>query len=55
MPALTATADRAQGCHGDPTLRPKFAERHGRLRSAVAEMLAERAARLRLSLALPAD
>jgi AcrR family transcriptional regulator len=39
----------------DPKLRPKFAERHGKLRSAIAEVLAERAARLELSLALPAD
>jgi AcrR family transcriptional regulator len=39
----------------DPKLRPKFAERHGRLRSAIADVLAERAARLGLSLALPAD
>src|SRR5215218_7766143 len=39
----------------DPKLRPKFAERHGKLRSAIAEVLAERAARLGLSLALPAD
>jgi AcrR family transcriptional regulator len=39
----------------DPRLRPKFAERHGKLRSAIAEVLAERAARLGLSLALPAD
>src|SRR5215216_33268 len=39
----------------DPKLRPKFAERHGKLRSAIAEVLAERAARLGLSLALPAE
>ena len=39
----------------DPKLRPKFAERHGKLRSAIAEVLAERAARLGLPLALPAD
>jgi len=39
----------------DPKLRPKFAERHGKLRSAIAEVLAERAARLGLSLPLPAD
>ena len=40
---------------GDPKLGPKFAERHGKLRSAIAEVLAERAARLGLALALPAD
>jgi AcrR family transcriptional regulator len=39
----------------DPKLRPKFAERHGKLRSVIADVLAERAARLGLSLALPAD
>jgi AcrR family transcriptional regulator len=39
----------------DPKLRPKFVERHGKLRSAIAEVLAERAARLGQSLALPAD
>jgi AcrR family transcriptional regulator len=39
----------------DPKLRPKFAERHGKLRSAIAEVLAERADRLGLSLALPAE
>lgn len=38
-----------------PKLRPKFAERHAKLRSAIADVLAERAARLGLSLALPAD
>ena len=39
----------------DPKLRPKFAERHGKLRSAIAEVLSERADGLGLSLALPAD
>jgi AcrR family transcriptional regulator len=39
----------------DPKLRPKFAERHGKLRSAIAEVLTERADRLGLSLALPAE
>ena len=39
----------------DPKLRPKFAERHAKLRSAIAEVLADRAARLGLPLALPAD
>jgi AcrR family transcriptional regulator len=39
----------------DPKLRPKFAERHAKLRSAIAEVLAERAAGLGVSLALPAD
>jgi AcrR family transcriptional regulator len=36
----------------DPKLRPKFAERHGKLRSAIAEVLAERAHKLGLPLAL---
>jgi AcrR family transcriptional regulator len=39
----------------DPKLRPKFAERHGKLRSAIADVLAERADGLGLSLALPAE
>lgn len=39
----------------DPKLRPKFAERHGKLRAAVAEVLGERAAKLGVSLRLPAD
>jgi AcrR family transcriptional regulator len=39
----------------DPKLRPKFAERHAKLRRSIADVLAERAARLGLSLALPAD
>jgi AcrR family transcriptional regulator len=38
----------------DPKLRPRFAERHGRLRAAVGEVLAERAAKLGHSLPLPA-
>ena len=39
----------------DPKLRPKFAERHARLRAATVEVLAERAARLDAPLALPAE
>jgi AcrR family transcriptional regulator len=39
----------------DPKLRPKFAERHSKLRTAITGVLIERADRLRLSLALPAD
>ncbi len=39
----------------DPKLRPKFAERHGKLRAAIAEVLAERAAHLGAGLPLPAD
>jgi AcrR family transcriptional regulator len=39
----------------DPKLRPKFAERHSKLRSAITGVLTERADRLGLSLALPAD
>jgi len=39
----------------DPKLRPKFGERHGRLRAQIAEVLGERAARLEAQLALPAD
>jgi AcrR family transcriptional regulator len=39
----------------DPKLRPKFGERHARLRAAIAEVLAERAATLGTRLALPAD
>jgi AcrR family transcriptional regulator len=39
----------------DPKLRPKFAERHGKLQSAIAKVLTERAARLGVPLALPAD
>jgi AcrR family transcriptional regulator len=39
----------------DPKLRPTFADRHAKLRGAIAEVLAERADRLDLSLALPAD
>lgn len=39
----------------DPKLRPKFGERHGKLRAAVAEVLTERAARLGVPLSLPAD
>jgi len=39
----------------DPKLRPKFAARHGKLRAAIAEVLAERAARLGTALRLPAD
>ncbi len=38
----------------DPKLRPKFAERHARLRAAVGEVLAERAAKLGSPLPLPA-
>jgi AcrR family transcriptional regulator len=38
----------------DPKLRPKFAQRHGRLRAAVGEVVAERAARLGYALPLPA-
>jgi AcrR family transcriptional regulator len=39
----------------DPKLRPKFAQRHGSLRAAIAEVLGERAARLGIPLALSAD
>jgi AcrR family transcriptional regulator len=39
----------------DPKLRPKFAERHGKLRSAIAEVLAERTDKLGLRLALSPD
>src|SRR5215211_2358624 len=39
----------------DPKLRPKFAERHGKLRSAIADVLTERADRLGRPLALPAE
>jgi AcrR family transcriptional regulator len=39
----------------DPKLRPNFAERHGKLRSAIAEVLSDRADKLGRSLALPAD
>jgi AcrR family transcriptional regulator len=39
----------------DPKLRPKFAQRHAGLRAAVAEVVAERAARLDYQLLLPAD
>jgi AcrR family transcriptional regulator len=39
----------------DPKLRPKFAERHGKLRSAIAEVLAERTDRLGVQLALSPD
>jgi AcrR family transcriptional regulator len=39
----------------EPKLRPKFAHRHARLRAAIAEVLGERAARLGISLALPAE
>ena len=39
----------------DPKLRPKFGERHGRLRAEIAEVLGERAAKLGARLALPAD
>jgi AcrR family transcriptional regulator len=39
----------------DPKLRPKFAARHYKLRSAIAEVLVERAERLGSPLALPAD
>jgi AcrR family transcriptional regulator len=39
----------------DPKLRPKFAVRHGKLRSAIAEVLAERADKLGLQLALSPD
>jgi AcrR family transcriptional regulator len=39
----------------DPKLRPKFAERHGKLRSAIAEVLAERTDKLGLQLALSPD
>jgi AcrR family transcriptional regulator len=39
----------------DPKLRPKFAERHARLRAEIAEVLAERAAKLGTRLRLPAD
>jgi AcrR family transcriptional regulator len=38
----------------DPKLRPKFAERHGKLRAAVGEVVAERAAKLGYALPLPA-
>jgi AcrR family transcriptional regulator len=37
----------------DPKLRPKFAERHGRLRAAVGEVIAERATTLGAPLPLP--
>jgi AcrR family transcriptional regulator len=39
----------------DPKLRPRFAERHGKLRSAIADVLTERADRLGRPLALPAE
>jgi AcrR family transcriptional regulator len=39
----------------DPKLRPRFAERHGKIRAAIAEALGERAAKLGIPLALPAD
>jgi AcrR family transcriptional regulator len=39
----------------DPKLRPKFAERHGKLRSAIAEVVAERTDKLGLQLALSPD
>jgi AcrR family transcriptional regulator len=39
----------------DPKLRPKFAERHGKLRSAIAEVLAERTDKLGVQLALSPD
>jgi AcrR family transcriptional regulator len=39
----------------DPKLRPKFAERHGKLRAAIAAVLAERAATLEAPLAFPPD
>jgi AcrR family transcriptional regulator len=39
----------------DPRLRPKFEERHAKLRAAIIEVLAERAARLDAPLALPAE
>jgi AcrR family transcriptional regulator len=39
----------------DPKLRPKFAERHGKLRAAIADVLSERAAALDAPLPLPAD
>jgi AcrR family transcriptional regulator len=39
----------------DPKLRPKFAQRHEKLRTAIAYVLTERAASLGLPLALPAD
>jgi AcrR family transcriptional regulator len=39
----------------DPNLRPKFAERHGKLRSTIAEVLAERTDKLGLQLALSPD
>jgi AcrR family transcriptional regulator len=39
----------------DPNLRPKFGERHAKLRAAVAEVVAERAATLGTKLALPPD
>jgi AcrR family transcriptional regulator len=39
----------------DPKLRPKFAQRHARLRAAVREVVVERSTRLGYSLSLPAD
>jgi AcrR family transcriptional regulator len=39
----------------DPKLRPKFAERHGKLRAAIVEVLAERATKLDTPLILPAE
>jgi AcrR family transcriptional regulator len=39
----------------DPKLRPKFTERHGKLRSAIAEVLAERTDKLGVQLALSPD
>ena len=39
----------------DPKLRPKFAQRHARLRAAVREVVAERSTRLGYSLSLPAE
>jgi AcrR family transcriptional regulator len=38
----------------DPKLRPRFGERHAKLRAAVGEVVAERAAKLDYSLPLPA-
>jgi AcrR family transcriptional regulator len=44
----------AEAAH-DPKLRPKFAERHARLRAAVGEVLTERAAKRGSPLPLPAE
>jgi hypothetical protein len=39
----------------EPELRPRFRERHGKLRAAIGGVLAERAATLGTSLSLPPD